>query len=119
MGFTFSYTSNVYLQREVVYLPTLYQIDKWFKDDSLSSELEENTMSRMNNLLLSGLANFDNANDGIPLNVLIEKIQNRSETIISWCLTILQQIIAILAAIYFGYKIWIQVKLKLLPQLRK
>ena len=119
MGFTFSYTNNVYLQREIVYLPTLYQIDKWFKDDSLSSELEENTISRMNTLLKSGLATFDNANDGIPLDVLIERIQNRSETIISWCLTILQQIIAILAAIYFGYKVWIQIKLKLLPQLRK
>ena len=52
MGFTFSYTTNVLLRHDIVYLPTLYKIDKWFGDDSLSSELEENTVAKMNELLL-------------------------------------------------------------------
>ena len=51
MGFTFLYTTSIYLQREVVYLPTLYKLDKWFGDDSLSSDMEENTISRMNELI--------------------------------------------------------------------
>ena len=119
MGFTFSYTSSIYLQREIVYLPTLYKIDKWFDDDSLSSELEENTMARMNDLITASLAEFDNARDGIPLNSLIEKIQHRSETFISLCITILQQVMAFLAAIYFSYKFWICFRLKLLPLIRK
>ena len=108
MGFSFSYTTNVLLKHDIVYLPTLYKIDKWFGDDSLSSELEENTVSRMNDLIDSGLANFDNVGDGVPLNALIHRIHHRSETLLSWCLTILQRIMAIIAVIYFGFKLYIR-----------
>ena len=119
MGFTFSYTTNVLLRHDIVYLPTLYKIDKWFGDDSLSSELEENTVAKMNELIVSGLANFDNARDGIPLKALLDRIHHRSETFISWCLTILQQVMAIIAVLYFGCKLYLQFEHKLFPLLRK
>ena len=118
MGYTFTFTASVYLRRKIVYLPTLYKIDKWFADDSLSSELEENTLSHMNELLTAGLADFDNVKDGIPLIDLVERIQHRSKTFISWCFAILQQIMALIAAVYFSYKVWHQFKLKLLPIIR-
>ena len=119
MGFTFSYTTNVLLKHDIVYLPTLYKIDKWFGDESLSSELEENTLSRMNELIEGGLSEFDNVRDGIPLNALIHQIHHRSETLLSWCLAILQHIMAVIAVIYFGFKFYLLVRLKISPIIRR
>ena len=119
MGFTFSYTTNVLLKHDIVYLPTLYKIDKWFGDDSLSSELEENTLSRMTDLIESGLAAFDNVSDGIPLNALIHRIHHRSETLFSWCLAILQRIMAVIAVMYFGFKLFLFLRVKIFPIIRR
>ena len=83
MGYTFSYTTIVHLQHDMVYLPTLYKIDKWFDDDSLSSKLEENTLARMNDLLSSRLSDVKTIGDGIPLNALIERVRHWSKRLIS------------------------------------
>ena len=114
MGPTFSYTTSVHLQQDIVYLPNLYKIDKWFNDDSLSSKLEENTLSRMNQILTSGLSDIDKFEDGIPLNTLIERIRHRSTRIASWYLAILQHIVAVLASLYILYKLYLQFQQKVI-----
>ena len=115
MGHTFSYTTSVHLQRDIVYLPTLYKIEKWLDDDTLSAALEENIISRMDEMLTSGLSDIDNFEDGIPLNTLIDRIRHRSSRIVMWYLAILQHVVAILAALYISYKLGLQFKEKLLP----
>ena len=115
MGHTFSYTTSVHLQRDIVYLPTLYKIDKLLDDDTLSSTLEENTISCMDEMLTSGVSDIDNFEDEIPINTLINRIRSRLSRIVTWYLAILQHIVAVLATLYILYKLGLQFKEKLLP----
>ena len=100
MGFTFSYTTSIYLQRDIVYLPTLYNLDKWFGKEISSSDSGEKAVTQLTDIIQGELEN--NSKDGIPLDILLERIQHRSKRLISWYLELLQHIIAVIAFVYFS-----------------
>ena len=115
MGFTFSYTTSIYLQRDIVYLPTLYNLDKWFREEISSSDTGEKAVAQLTDLIQGEL---ESSKDGIPLDILLERIQHRSTRLISWYLELLQHIIAVIALVYFIHKSYVTFKSKALPTLK-
>ena len=118
MGFTFSYTTSIYLQCDIVYLPTFYNLDKWFGEEILPTDSNEKAVSQLTDIIRGEFENSNNSKDGIPLEALLEWIQHRSKRLISWYLELLQHVIAAIAFVYFAHKSYVVLKLKVSPLLR-
>ena len=72
-------------------------------------------MAQLKDIMQVELEKLDNSKDGIPLNLLLERIQHRSKRLILWYLELLQHIIAVIAFVYFTHKSFLVFKHKILP----
>ena len=119
MGFTFSYTSSIYLQRDIVHLPVLYNLDDWLGDDGKSLGLEEDAISQLQDIMRKEFKDSSDFKDGVPLNLLLEKVHSRTKNLISWYMELVQHVVAAVAFVYFAYKTYLSFKHKILPLIQR